>query len=62
MQCRLAGCASTNAVTGCAIAWSTPEQALRVAGFASFLGVCTIQKKARRIVIEGQTARSRSLG
>ena len=50
---RLSGRPPAGTVAGCAIAGSAAEQALGVAGFAAFLGVCAIQKKARGIVVEG---------
>lgn len=52
MRRRLPGRPSTGAVTGCAIAGSTAEQSLGVAGFATFPCVRTIQKKTRGVVVE----------
>jgi hypothetical protein len=49
-------------MASCAIPRGAAELALGVTGFATHPGVGAIQKKARRIVVEGQAAGSRGLG
>ncbi|BAN34810.1 hypothetical protein SCD_n00970 [Sulfuricella denitrificans skB26] len=53
MHRRLSGRPPAGTVAGCTIAGSASEQALGMAGFAGLPGVSAIQKKARRIVVEG---------
>lgn len=53
MRRRLSRRPTGGAVASCAIPWGATELALGVAGFAVHPGVGAIQKKARRIVVEG---------
>lgn len=62
MRRRLPWRPTAGTVAGRAIAGSSPEQALGVAGFAAFPGVGTIQKKARGVVVKRQAHGSHSLG